>query len=462
MSNPNSSASRFAVRGWLLALDIALILLGVLAAWPLKIHVWAGVAVLGTLLALAILLAPAPPKRGVWEWFYALVTLFALIVLLMLCLILILRIWPGSRWVNSWYGRSSEVQASLAVCAKQNKILETTRGLLAKEANNASARTAWTETEIEAVNQGVSYAFELSPQLLHKNPESVSFGGQWHALSSDLKRASTLIDSAQTNLALRVRFLSMPVETPCIGDLLWDRLREEKQGSTPDHWGQDAAVLPAASEVTDFNNTLAEYRKGHPVALFNQIESHYLILILFFGMLGASLRSTSSLVLFFAHRKLEVRWVAYYMALPFSGAALALSFYAVLRGGFMSVSAPASDVTNLYSCVGLAVLVGIAAREAQEQILKIAEALFVKATGDGGSLKSPKIEKVERSPNGTLLVRGENLGDPDFVYLDGRTAKLLQSGASLIEIAWSSPGSPAAVSIHIETKHGTDRFQAEV
>jgi hypothetical protein len=75
-------------------------------------------------------------------------------------------------------------------------------------------------------------------------------------------------------------------------------------------------------------------------------EQKIILLVAIAGALGAFIHIATSFTDFIGSQKFEPSWIPWYFMRPFIGAALALSFYFLLRGGLISVNA---DVADQYS-----------------------------------------------------------------------------------------------------------------
>jgi hypothetical protein len=80
------------------------------------------------------------------------------------------------------------------------------------------------------------------------------------------------------------------------------------------------------------------------------MEQHLILLVAISGSLGAFIHAATSFTYHFGVRDFEKSWVSWYLMRPFIGAALALTFYFLLRGGLINVNAD-ERVAGQYSAV---------------------------------------------------------------------------------------------------------------
>lgn len=105
-------------------------------------------------------------------------------------------------------------------------------------------------------------------------------------------------------------------------------------------------------------------------------DSYVFLVVLFAGMMGALIRGIHS---FFKHLGLgdfSFKWTWFYILLPFSGAALSLVIYLVIRGGFYSSSFGNELSLNLFSFAALAALTGLFSDNAIEKLRQVAKVLL--------------------------------------------------------------------------------------
>lgn len=165
-------------------------------------------------------------------------------------------------------------------------------------------------------------------------------------------------------------------------------------------------------------------------------DERLILLVIIAGMLGSFVHGATSLADFIGNNKFNKNWTWFYLLRPAIGMALALVFYFVIRGGFLTTSGGAKDI-NPYGIAALAGMVGMFSKQATDKLSEVFGTLFRSKPGEGddkrsGSLKpdAKPITITAATPNTvahgsqdlTITVTGTN-------FVDG--CKVLLSGAAL-------------------------------
>jgi hypothetical protein len=160
-------------------------------------------------------------------------------------------------------------------------------------------------------------------------------------------------------------------------------------------------------------------------------EDHYLtreiqliLLAMLAGALGSMVHAVKSLADFIGNRKAVASWFWWYITRPFLGAAMALIFYAVLRGGFLAGSPADAGVVNHFGVVAIGALVGMFADKASQKLADLFETLFTARDNRSDKLAGPVIDKVEPpvvriGKPVDLTLRGDRLGRVRKVTVNG-------------------------------------------
>jgi hypothetical protein len=150
-----------------------------------------------------------------------------------------------------------------------------------------------------------------------------------------------------------------------------------------------------------------------------------LLLAVCAGALGSYLHAIQSLADFIGNRTLIASWFWWYITRPFLGMAMALIFYAVLRGGFLAGTPGDAKIVNPFGVVVVGALVGMFADKAAQKLGEIFDTLFTSEDPRGGKLASPVIDKLEPDTvrTGTsnpvvLKISGDRLGKVSGVRLN--------------------------------------------
>lgn len=119
-------------------------------------------------------------------------------------------------------------------------------------------------------------------------------------------------------------------------------------------------------------------------------DFYVFLVVCFSGMLGASIRATHAYMLSddSNESKKETKdensptnW-SYFVLMPFTGGALSLVIYFVIRGGFYGASFGKGLVLNLFSFCALGALTGLFTNMAIEKLQQIAETLLSRKSND--------------------------------------------------------------------------------
>jgi hypothetical protein len=115
------------------------------------------------------------------------------------------------------------------------------------------------------------------------------------------------------------------------------------------------------------------------ITTFSQIisaDAYVFLIVLFAGMLGGAVRGIYSFVRHLGLKNFSLNWAWFYITLPFTGAALGLLIYFVMRGGFYGASVGKGLVFNPFSFAALAALTGLFTDNAMEKLKQVADTLL--------------------------------------------------------------------------------------
>ena len=106
-------------------------------------------------------------------------------------------------------------------------------------------------------------------------------------------------------------------------------------------------------------------------------EVRLLWIVLLAGALGSLIHAMRSVYWYVGNRNLVRSWLAKYFVMPFTGSALAVMFYFVIRGGFFS---PQSDFsqTSPFGFAALSAMVGLFSEQAVLKLKQVAETILSK------------------------------------------------------------------------------------
>lgn len=106
-------------------------------------------------------------------------------------------------------------------------------------------------------------------------------------------------------------------------------------------------------------------------------EVRLLWIVILAGALGSLIHAMRSVYWYVGNRNLVRSWLAKYFVMPFTGSALAVMFYFVIRGGFFS---PQSDFsqTSPFGFAALSAMVGLFSEQAVLKLKQVAETILSK------------------------------------------------------------------------------------
>ena len=120
-----------------------------------------------------------------------------------------------------------------------------------------------------------------------------------------------------------------------------------------------------------------------------------LLIAIFAGALGSYLHGLKSLADFIGERSAIASWFWWYISRPFMGMALALVFYAVLRGGFVIGSPADAKVVNPFGVLAIGALVGMFSDKAAQKLGEVFDVVFKGTDTRSGKLDAPVIDRIE-------------------------------------------------------------------
>ena len=104
-------------------------------------------------------------------------------------------------------------------------------------------------------------------------------------------------------------------------------------------------------------------------------EANLLVLAMVFGALGSLIHTAKSFASFAGNRSLVGSWAWWYALQPFGGMALAVLFYATIRGGLFASGSTAAAVSP-HGIAGVSGMVGMFSKQATDKLGELFSALF--------------------------------------------------------------------------------------
>jgi len=165
-------------------------------------------------------------------------------------------------------------------------------------------------------------------------------------------------------------------------------------------------------------------------------EARLILLVLLAGALGSFIHALQSLIDFSGNTTLKASWTWWYIARPFLGMALALVFYAALRGGMLAGTPAAVKDVNPYGIFTIAALAGMFSDKATQKLADIFDVLF-KADDN----RKDKLKKV------TIKTTSLNNGKVNVAYKPTQ----LEAVDGAAPYAWSATDLPQGLILDSHT-----------
>ena len=185
-----------------------------------------------------------------------------------------------------------------------------------------------------------------------------------------------------------------------------------------------------------------------------------LALVAVAGFLGNMIHIATSFTTFIGAGSFKKSWILWYTVKPVTAAALAVTFYFVLRGGFLNYSADAAGL-NLYGVLTVAILAGLFTDRATLKLAEVFDVVFSvkkdpKASDNRpDTLVQPQFkftavtpDRLSRNERNAISITGENFdkGKLSFKINDTAIAAAnLTITATAISIQYTIPAELAAL-----------------
>lgn len=126
------------------------------------------------------------------------------------------------------------------------------------------------------------------------------------------------------------------------------------------------------------------------------LETRLLLLVMLAGAIGSYVHAASSFVDYLGNRTFISSWVWWYLLRPFIAMMLALLFYFVFRGGFVTAGVnqggdAAASFINPFGVAALAGLVGMFSKVAADKLNEVFTTLFKPASEQGDAKRGDKL-----------------------------------------------------------------------
>jgi len=120
------------------------------------------------------------------------------------------------------------------------------------------------------------------------------------------------------------------------------------------------------------------------------LDTHLLLLVMVSGAIGSYIHAATSFADYVGNQRLTPSWLWWYLLRTMVGVSLAVLFYLVVRGGFLSAGAGANDVSP-YGIAAVAGLVGMFSKQATDKLKEVFDVLFKTAPGGGDAKRQDKL-----------------------------------------------------------------------
>ena len=187
------------------------------------------------------------------------------------------------------------------------------------------------------------------------------------------------------------------------------------------------------------------------------------MLVLFAGALGSYVHAIRSLTDFIGNRTVVASWFWWYIARPFIGMAMAVIFYAVLRGGFLAGTPADAKVVNPLGVLTIGALVGMFADKAAQKLAEIFDTLFKADDTRKDKLTSPVVEKIDPDhvrPGTTppeIVILGTHLSNVEKVRVNqqDRVPKHIDDKRVTLALTSTDVAQPGEITLALIEKNGT-------
>jgi hypothetical protein len=158
------------------------------------------------------------------------------------------------------------------------------------------------------------------------------------------------------------------------------------------------------------------------------------------GALGSEVHALRSLFRYVGNDRFRYRWVLMYCTLPFTGAALALITYLLLRGGLTS-SNVGSGAVNPYGVTAIGALVGLFSDQAVQKFKQVFSTLLSPAEKGKDAISPLEVQSVD-PPHGAVVtavtIRGTGLSQVTHVQF-GKSQPVAVTSATDVQVAVTVP-----------------------
>lgn len=196
------------------------------------------------------------------------------------------------------------------------------------------------------------------------------------------------------------------------------------------------------SAESDTSNVINVLLFGQEVSFTT--DQQIIALVVIVAALGSTVHTATSFAAFAGNQRLYRNWTWWYILRLFSGAALALLFYLVIRGGFLAAGSTTEDM-NIFGVTAVAGLVGLFSKQAIAKLRELFDNLFKvdKPDEESDKLTNPIPQIIDIDPHDTplgsknvvLMITGSNFIEDSIAKLDGKGTVTTFINTSKLSIA---------------------------
>lgn len=142
-----------------------------------------------------------------------------------------------------------------------------------------------------------------------------------------------------------------------------------------------------AKDTSEWTELVAPEWLGHrPVGP----DTRLLLVVLCMGALGSTVHAATSFASYVGNKRIVLSWTWWYLLRPFIGSSLAVLFYFVVRGGFLSTNSAATDI-SVYGVAAISGLAGMFSKQATDKLREVFDNLFRTEQGQGDDARLDKL-----------------------------------------------------------------------
>jgi hypothetical protein len=227
----------------------------------------------------------------------------------------------------------------------------------------------WTGWAPGALGAGLLALFVLAACVYYVWPPPLD-RSKLNAAAAAQGGAERVLDQRQTALTeakeTAARFANQQAEAS-------EALRQEKRIADENVRTRTVEMNLAAQDLKDKRE--AVNLEEASIKRAGADEQHLFLLVILAGALGSFVHVTRSFVDFIGNRRLRPSWTWWYVLQPFTGSALAVVVYLVIRGGFF-VGTSAGGILNPFGFVAVASLVGLFSKQATNKLDELFSTMF--------------------------------------------------------------------------------------